>query len=68
MPLIKGRSQKVIGENISEMEEGGHPANQAIAASLSSARQAGAKIPKKRAKSSEDKYRGWNDTQDNYRG
>jgi hypothetical protein len=47
MPLKKGKSRKVIGENISEMEAAGHPKKQAIAASLSEARKSGAKIPKK---------------------
>jgi Family of unknown function (DUF6496) len=48
MPLIKGKSRKVIGENIKEMEASGHPRKQAIAASLNEARQSGAKIPKKK--------------------
>lgn len=46
MPLIKGKSKKVIGKNISEMEKNGHPKNQAIAASLNQARKSGAKIKK----------------------
>lgn len=50
MPLIKGKSKKVIGENIKEMEASGHPRKQAIAASLNQARESGAKIPKKRKK------------------
>ncbi len=48
MPLKKGKSKKVIGENISEMVESGHPRKQAIAAALSQARKSGAKIPKKK--------------------
>lgn len=44
MPLKKGRSKKVIGENIAEMEKSGHPKAQAIAASLNEARRAGANI------------------------
>lgn len=51
MPLHKGRSRKVISENISEMISAGHPRNQAIAASLNEARESGAKIPKKHKES-----------------
>lgn len=50
MPLKKGKSRKVIGENIAEMERSGHPRAQSIAAALSSARKSGAKIPKKSKK------------------
>jgi hypothetical protein len=53
MPLHKGKSKKVIGENIGEMESAGHPKAQAIAASLNQARKAGAKIPKGKAKKPE---------------
>lgn len=52
MPLHKGKSRKVIGENISEMEASGHPKAQAIAASLNQARKAGAKIPDGKTKHS----------------
>ncbi len=45
MPLHKGKSKKIIGENIAEMEASGHPRKQAIAASLNQARKAGNKIP-----------------------
>lgn len=38
MPLKKGKSDKVVSENIKEMMKSGHPQKQAIAASL---RQAG---------------------------
>jgi len=48
MPLEKGKSKKVIGHNIKEMEASGHPKNQSIAAALSQARKSGAKIPKKK--------------------
>ena len=48
MPLHKGKSRKVIGENIKEMEESGHPRKHSIAAALSQARKSGAKIPKKK--------------------
>jgi hypothetical protein len=50
MPLKKGTSKKTIGKNIAEMEASGHPAKQAIAASLNEARKSGAKIPKKKGK------------------
>jgi hypothetical protein len=47
VPLKKGRSRAVIGENIAEMEAAGHPRRQAIAASL---RSAGVKRKPKRRK------------------
>ncbi len=50
MPLKKGKSKKVIGENIKEMEMSGHKKSQAIAASLNEARKSGAKIPMKKKK------------------
>jgi hypothetical protein len=46
MPLSKGKSRKVIGKNIKEMEQSGHPRAQSIAAALSEARKSGARIPK----------------------
>jgi hypothetical protein len=48
MPLTKGKSKKVISENISEMMHAGHPQRQAIAAALNQARKSGAKIKKKK--------------------
>jgi hypothetical protein len=45
MPLKKGKSKKVISENIREMMNSGYPQKQAVAASL---RSAG--VPKKRKK------------------
>lgn len=50
MPLHHGKSRKVIGENIKEMEESGHPRKQAIAAALNEARESGAHIPYKHHK------------------
>jgi len=48
MPLSKGKSKAVIGHNIKEMEQSGHPKAQAIAAALNTARKSGAKIKKKK--------------------
>ncbi len=50
MPLKKGKSKKVIGENIEELENSGRPKNQSIAIALSEARKSGAKIPAKKKK------------------
>ncbi len=47
MPLAKGKSKKVISENISEMQHSGYNQDQAVAASLNQARKSGAKIPNK---------------------
>ena len=37
MPLLSGKSQKVISHNIKEMVKAGHPQNQAVAAAYSKA-------------------------------
>lgn len=50
MPLEKGKSKKVIGHNIAEMESSGYPKKQAIAAALNTARKSGANIPKPKGK------------------
>lgn len=50
MPLIKSKSRKAIGKNIKEMEAAGHSPAQSKAAALNTARKAGAKIPKKKAR------------------
>ena len=50
MPLEKGKSKKVIGYNIKEMEASGHPKKQSIAASLNEARKSGAKIKSAKVK------------------
>jgi hypothetical protein len=50
MPLSRGTSRAVTGQNIKEMEAAGHPVKQSIAAALSTARKSGAKIPKKSGK------------------
>ncbi len=48
MPLAKGKSKKVVSQNIKEMVKAGHPQKQAVAAALNQARKSGAHIPKKK--------------------
>jgi len=47
MPLQKGKSKKVVSENIKTEIEAGKPQKQAVAIALNTARKSGAKIPKK---------------------
>jgi hypothetical protein len=50
MPLHQGKSKKVIGENIEELIQSGHPQKQAVAAALNQARKSSASIPKKKSR------------------
>jgi hypothetical protein len=53
MPLIKSKSKKAVSSNIkTEMAEG-KPQKQAVAIALNTARSAGAKIPKGKARKTE---------------
>lgn len=47
MPLEKGKSRKVISENIEKEMVAGKPQPQAVAIALNTARKSGAKIPRK---------------------
>lgn len=47
MPLKKGKSKKILSENIAEMIRAGHPKDQAVAAAYSVQRKSKAKKKKK---------------------
>jgi hypothetical protein len=48
MPLDKSKSKAAIGKNIKTEESAGKPKKQAVAIALNVAREAGAKIPRKK--------------------
>jgi hypothetical protein len=48
MPLKKGKSKKVISDNISELRHAGHPEKQSIAIAMSEAGKARKKVKKKK--------------------
>lgn len=50
MPLNPGKSKEAVSKNIKKLKEEGYPQKQSVAISLSKAREAGAKIPKKKTK------------------
>lgn len=50
MPLDKSGTKASIGKNIAIETNAGKPRKQAVAIALNTARQAGAKIPKPKAK------------------
>ena len=50
MPLVKSGSKSAIRENILREMHAGKPQKQAVAIALNTAREAGAKIPKKKGK------------------
>jgi ribosomal protein L12E/L44/L45/RPP1/RPP2 len=48
MPLKKGKSKKVMSQNIREMMHAGHPQKQAVAAAYAQARKSGSKVAKRK--------------------
>jgi len=48
MPVKKGRSKAVISANISELVKSGRPQKQSVAIALNTARESGARIPRKK--------------------
>lgn len=53
MPLIKSKSKKAVSSNIKTEMAAGKPQKQAVAIALNTARSAGAKIPKGKARKTE---------------
>ena len=49
MPLRKGKSKRVVSENIKTEMSHGKPQKQAVAIALNKARESGAKIPRKKS-------------------
>lgn len=50
MPLSKGKSKKIVSQNISKLKDENYLQEQAVAIALNTARKSGAKIPKKKNK------------------
>lgn len=45
MPLKKGQSKKVVGQNVRELKHSGYPQKQAVAIAMSNARKSRRKKP-----------------------
>jgi len=57
MPLKKGRSKKIISENIAELIRSGYPKDQAVAIAYDKAGLSRSKKPRKSSKSKSRKRR-----------
>lgn len=55
MPLSKGKSKAAVSKNIKTEMAAGKPQKQAVAIALNTARKAGAKIPKRGARTAAHK-------------